>query len=125
MEMNSVFNVFYVCKAGPKENKCNTCASSKIWGTLNEDPISSKQRWCCKNCGARYKPKHGVVLEIIDKRPVKFGQPRKYLYCRAAFPPRTSTTPSSCSSRRSTARPPHPRSSTGPSPPPSRSAALT
>ena len=72
------FRVYCVCMAGPAWNPCCTLILSKQWNTLHDDHMASGQRWYCM-CGARYRPKFGVVVEFV------FG-PNDVRYCRAEFP---------------------------------------
>ena len=56
-----------------------TLILSQKWDRLHADPLQSKQRWYC-HCGARYKTKYGVLVEIqVDEA--------RFCYCLAEFPP--------------------------------------
>jgi hypothetical protein len=72
------FNYYFVCKAGGI-NPCWTMINSKNWTQYHADPIANKQRWYCKVCGARYKTRYGVLIEIVQKDTAK--------YMMAGFPP--------------------------------------
>ena len=70
--------VYYVCMAGPARDPCCTLILSKQWDTLHDDHMAPGQRWYC-SCGARYRPKFGVVCEIV------IG-PNDVRHCRAECP---------------------------------------
>ena len=53
------------------------------WGRMLEDPqIAAGQRWYCPLCAARYRTRHGVLVDIVIK-----GQRQQALYAKADFPP--------------------------------------
>ena len=58
------FSAFYICRAGHASDPCNTLILSKIWTRNHEDINSCKQGWKCRCCGAGYKVKFGMVVEI-------------------------------------------------------------
>ena len=80
------FNVFYVCTAGAVLWPCNTVISAMEWDRLHDDVTATKQRWYCKECGAKYKTKYGVTCEII------MGE--KAFYALAELPRCKSSMPS-------------------------------
>ena len=43
---------------------CNTLILAMEWDRLHDDVTSTKQRWYCKECHAKYKTKYGVMVEI-------------------------------------------------------------
>ena len=53
---------WYVCMAGMP--KCGTVMPSKGWTRRYANIGASKQRWYCVCCGARYKTKFGMLVEI-------------------------------------------------------------
>lgn len=75
----SAFRSFYICLAGGADYPCYTVIPSKTWSTKHEDPLASKQRWYCICCGACYKTKFGMVIEIEIR-----GQ---FYYVKAPIPP--------------------------------------
>ena len=74
----SAFRSFYICKAGGAD-PCYTVIPSKTWSTKHEDPLATKQRWYCNCCGAMYKTRFGMVIEIEIR-----GQ---FYYVKSAIPP--------------------------------------
>ena len=65
-------NIYYRCGAGKTEwdkNGCRAMIRADRWSqlfTLQEEADGrSGQRWLC-NCGARYSPNFGQVVEMID-----------------------------------------------------------
>ena len=60
---------------------------AESWDRLKDDPAATKQRWYC-SCGARYKTKYGVLLEVgIQKGIDEEGEPIWMAnYCRAELP---------------------------------------
>lgn len=75
----TAFNVYYVCMAGGEGNTCNTLIQSLDWERLHDAPHATKQRWYCM-CGAKYKTKFGVLVEIVTSAS-------QALYCKADLPP--------------------------------------
>ena len=53
------YSVFYICRAGSADLKCNTLMLSKAW-----QPRHGSLRWKCMCCGARYNSKFGMVVEV-------------------------------------------------------------
>ena len=74
----STFRSFYICQAGGAD-PCLTVISSETWTTKHDDPLASKQRWYCICCGALYKTKFGMIIEIEFE-----GQ---FYYVKAQIPP--------------------------------------
>ena len=82
----SEFNVYYVClrkwdAAGT--DRCNTATNSFAWDRLHADPLATKQRWYCPECGKRYTTTYGVIVELIDRTIT----PAVAMYSKAEFPP--------------------------------------
>ena len=71
-------NCYYICMA--HDPPCCSLIESKAWDRLHETDLAAKgQRFYCPSCKARYKPKSGVLVELILKG--------KAMYCRADLPP--------------------------------------
>ena len=75
----SAFRSFYICLAGGADAICYTVIPSKKWSTKHADPLASKQTWYCICCGAGYKTKFGMIIEI-EIRNI-------FYYVRAQIPP--------------------------------------
>jgi len=58
--------MYYICLSGGTQWPCNTVIESKAWARLNEDMEAIGQRWYCPICKGRYKPKYGVLVELIN-----------------------------------------------------------
>jgi hypothetical protein len=40
---------------------------AKRWILKNDkDPLAAKQAWYCPSCGAKYRPKYGLLCELFD-----------------------------------------------------------
>jgi len=61
------FNVYYVCMSGAPGWRCCTVILTKDWARLHADPLAPKQKWYCKVCGAGYKTRFGMMLEMVFK----------------------------------------------------------
>ena len=42
------FSSFYICRAGPAADPCNTLILSKVWSRNHEDMMACKQGWKCR-----------------------------------------------------------------------------
>ena len=76
--VTSAFRSFYICLAGGTD-QCLTVIPSKKWSTKHDDPLAAKQRWYCICCGAMYKTRFGMVVEIQIRG--------NFYYVRAPIPP--------------------------------------
>jgi hypothetical protein len=71
-EVVSAFRSFHICLAEEKKNSwqwmgcCYTVTPSKTLSTFHTDPMASRQRWYCICCGAKYKKRFGMLIEIED-----------------------------------------------------------
>ena len=54
------YSVFYICRAGSADLKCNTLMLREAWQPRH----GSRLRWKCMCCGARYNSKFGMVVEV-------------------------------------------------------------
>jgi hypothetical protein len=70
--------VFFVCLGGGPDDPCMTIQESKQWAPKSGVQLNPNC-WFC-TCGARYKSKFGVIVEIVV--PGVDG----ILYCRAPVP---------------------------------------
>ena len=50
---------------GGANYNCCTLILAKDWTRLFDEPWATKQRWYCRSCGAGYKTKYGMMLEIL------------------------------------------------------------
>ena len=78
-QVTSAFRSFYICMAGGADNTCYTVIPSKVWATKHVDPLAPKQKWYCNCCGAVYRTKFGMIIEIEIR-----GQ---FYYVKAQIPP--------------------------------------
>jgi hypothetical protein len=58
------FSSFYICRAGPEDEKCNSLILHKEWSRRHADILAPKQKWKCRCCGTGYLTKFGMVVEI-------------------------------------------------------------
>jgi hypothetical protein len=80
----SSFRAFYVCGAGGS-SPCNTITSSKVWHRHNPSTTSTAQSWYCPACGAGFKARFGMMVQIV-----KFlgTDQEEDFACRAEIPPK-------------------------------------
>ena len=57
------FMSWFICRAGG-DSPCGTLIPSRKWSTFQQDLLASKQRWYCVSCGARYKTKFGMLVQL-------------------------------------------------------------
>lgn len=64
----SAFRSFYICLAKEEGHGwsriCLTVIPSKTWSTFHADPMAFGQRRYCLCCGAKYKQRFGMLIEI-------------------------------------------------------------
>jgi hypothetical protein len=58
------FSAFHICRAGPTDEKCNALSLSDMMERRHEDILASKQSFKCRCCGAKYRTKFGMLVEI-------------------------------------------------------------
>ena len=76
---NTAFRTYYVCLAGGSVWPCATVIRSDVWQRLHPDMSTTKQRWYCTECHAKYKTSFGVLIEMVLRDMC--------LYALADFPP--------------------------------------
>ena len=57
---------------------------SDMWRQKEADPLAKGQRWYCRVCNAKYRPKFGMLIELMF--PVKGQEDLVPHYAKAAFP---------------------------------------
>jgi len=66
---SGALRAWYVCRQtfGGQYAECGTLIPSKIWKRKHQDIASSKQKWYCVCCGARYRTQFGMLVEVHAK----------------------------------------------------------
>jgi hypothetical protein len=61
------FMSWFLCGAKLGDGSvCATLTASKRWIRSHADPLASGMRYYCSSCGARYRPKYGLLVELFE-----------------------------------------------------------